>query len=76
MRERIREVIADVVGSNPEEIPLDGTQESIPGWSSIRHMNLVIALEKEFSVRFSDLQIAEMMSIGLIEETLKELQAN
>lgn len=76
MRERIREVIADVVGANPETIPLDGTQENIPGWSSIRHMNLIIALEKEFSVRFSDLQIAEMMSIGLIEETLKELKAS
>lgn len=76
MRERIREVIADVVGTSPETIPLDGTQENIPGWSSIRHMNLIIALEKEFSVRFSDLQIAEMMSIGLIEETLKELNAS
>lgn len=76
MRERIREVIADVVGASPEEIPLDGTQESIPGWSSIRHMNLIIALEKEFGVRFSDLQIAEMMSIGLIEETIREVQGN
>jgi acyl carrier protein len=36
-------------------------------------MNLVIALEKEFQVRFSDLQIAEMMSIALIEDTLLEL---
>lgn len=76
MRERIREVVADVVGASPEAIPLDGTQENIPGWSSIRHMKLVIALEKEFSVRFSDLQIAEMMSIGLIEETLREIQGH
>jgi acyl carrier protein len=36
-------------------------------------MNLVIALEKEFQVRFSDLHIAEMMSIALIEDTIVEL---
>ncbi len=73
MKERIRVVIADVVGANPEEIPLDAHQEAVSGWNSIRHMNLVIALEKEFQVRFSDLQIAEMMSIALIEDTLLEL---
>jgi acyl carrier protein len=73
MKERIRVVIADVVGANPEEIPLDAHQGGVSGWNSIRHMNLVIALEKEFQVRFSDLQIAEMMSIALIEDTLLEL---
>jgi acyl carrier protein len=39
-------------------------------------MNLVIALEKEFQVRFSDLQIAEMMSVDLIEETIREVRGN
>jgi acyl carrier protein len=73
MKERIREVIADVIGANPDEIPLDAHQEGVPGWNSIRHMNLVIALEKEFQVRFSDLHIAEMMSIALIEDTIVEL---
>lgn len=74
MKERIRDVIADVVGASPEEIPLDAQQEAVGGWNSIRHMNLVIALEKEFLVRFSDLQIAEMMSIALIEDTILEIQ--
>jgi acyl carrier protein len=73
MKERIRDVIADVIGASPEEIPLDAHQEAVAGWNSIRHMNLVIALEKEFQVRFSDLHIAEMMSIALIEDTLLEL---
>lgn len=76
MKERIREVIADVTGASPEAIPLDARQESVPGWNSIRHMNLVIALEKEFQVRFSDLQIAEMMSVDLIEETIREVRGN
>jgi acyl carrier protein len=74
MKERIRDVIADVIGASPEEIPLDAQQEVVGGWNSIRHMNLVIALEKEFLVRFSDLQIAEMMSIALIEDTILEIQ--
>lgn len=74
MKERIRNVIADVIGTSPEEIPLDAHQEAVGGWNSIRHMNLVIALEKEFMVRFSELQIAEMMSIALIEDTILEIQ--
>jgi acyl carrier protein len=74
MKERIREVIAEVIGASPEEIPIDAHQETVSGWNSIRHMNLVIALEKEFQVRFSDLHIAEMMSIALIEDTIVELR--
>ncbi len=73
MKERIRDIIADVIGATPEEIPLDAQQEAVAGWNSIRHMSLVIALEKEFQVRFSDLHIAEMMSIALIEDTILEV---
>jgi len=75
MKERIRDVIADIVGEDPMSIPLDATQENVKGWNSIRHMNLVIALEKEFDVRFNDLQIAEMMSIDLIEDSIRELKS-
>lgn len=75
MKERIREVIADVMGLDPANIPLDALQENVKGWDSIRHMNLVVALEQEFGVQFSGLQIAEMMGIELIEDTIRSLQS-
>jgi acyl carrier protein len=44
-------------------------------WDSLRHMNLVVALEEEFRVRFTDQQIDELLSLRLILLTLKELGA-
>jgi len=76
MREKIREVIADVMGLETDEILLNALQEDVKGWDSIRHMNLVVALEQEFDVQFSGIQIAEMMGIELIEDTIQSLQSN
>ena len=71
--ERIRSVMGAVLGIEPAAIGDDATPENIGRWDSLRHMNLVLALEEEFGVRFSDDQVEELVSFRLIERTLCEL---
>jgi len=37
----------------------------------LKHMNLIVALEEEFGVTFSEDEIVEMLNYKLIKETLK-----
>jgi acyl carrier protein len=76
LRERIRRVIHDVVGSSP-----DSDDENLRdiGVDSFRLIELATALEAEFSISIPDehLQWCSLESVGRITETVaKGLSAN
>ena len=56
-----------------EKINEDSSPDTIAEWDSLKHMNLILALEEEFGVQFGDEEIVEMLSIELILNTLKKL---
>ena len=45
-------------------------------WDSLRHLNLVIALEEAYDILFEPEEIAEMKSIAEIERKLCEKNIN
>lgn len=72
MKDKIKSIMASVFEINVSEIGDDASPELIENWDSLRHMNLVTAIEEEFDVRFSDEQIAEMLNLDLVVENVKE----
>jgi acyl carrier protein len=44
--------------------------ETIGGWDSANHVNLVLALEAEFGVEFDADEIAELTTVATIRERL------
>ena len=44
--------------------------ESIEGWDSANHVNLVLALEAEFGIAFDTDEIAELTTVAMIRERL------
>jgi len=47
-------------------VTLASSAETISSWDSLKHMNLVLALEETFGVLFSEEQIAELTQVGTI----------
>lgn len=74
MEEKVIQVISQVMGVPAAELNEDSSPDTIAEWDSLKHMNLVLALEEELGVQFSDSQIIEMNSVGLILEILKEIK--
>lgn len=73
LSERIRTVMGAVFGIAPADIDEQASPGRIEQWDSLRHMNLVLALEEEFDVRFPEDKIEHLLSFPLIELTIKEL---
>ncbi len=71
MEDRIYRVISDVMGVPVEEINDNSSPDSIAAWESLSHINLVLALEAEFSVSLEPEDVMEMQSVGLIR-TIKD----
>ncbi len=70
---KLKSVIAAVLGVPVASIGPDSSQDTIEAWDSLKHMNLVLALEQEFGVSVPDEEAAEITSYPLIKVVLSEL---
>jgi len=73
MKERVYKVISQVFNVPIEKINEESSSDNIEAWDSLKHMNMVLALEEEFNVQFGEEQVLEMLNVGLIIEILKEI---
>ena len=72
MEDRIKEVMAAVFEIPVYEITDESSPDNIESWDSLKHMNLILALEEEFGVQFTDTEILEMLNIKLIISIISE----
>ena len=72
VEDRIKNVMSLVFDMPPSEISENASADTIELWDSLKHMNMVAALEEEFEVKFSDDEIIEMMNYPLIKQILKD----
>jgi acyl carrier protein len=58
----VKRVMADVFDLEPNAIREDASAENTPGWDSANHIQLVLALEQEFSISFDVAELESMLS--------------
>ena len=49
----------------------ESSAENTEKWDSLQHMNLMLALEEEFKIKFTDEEIVRMITAGIILEVLE-----
>lgn len=75
MEDRIKNVMAAIFEISADEINDDSSPDNVKSWDSLKHMNLIVALEEEFGVQFKDDEIVEMMNYSLIKLILSKKEA-
>jgi acyl carrier protein len=73
LRDRVVRVTSQVLNLPTEAITEESSPRTVEGWDSLGHMNLMLALEEEFGVQFSDERILQLLSVGAIVQALREL---
>lgn len=73
MEEKVKQIVSNVMAVPVDSLQNDSSPDTVDSWDSIRHMNLMLALEEAFQVTFSEEQITMMMSVGLIISTIQDL---
>jgi acyl carrier protein len=61
--DRVRGIAADVLEVPSTKITPASSPDSIDTWDSVHHLNLVLALEQEFSLQFEPEEIDQMKDI-------------
>lgn len=72
MNTQLAALLADVFGVRPGEITIDADRETIGNWDSLRQMDLVVTLEREYPIVLDVPDIIRMRSIRDIVDVLRE----
>jgi acyl carrier protein len=71
IQERVREVMAGLFLVHTTDIGPDSSIKTIEQWDSLRHVQLMMAIEEEFGIRIDLMDAAEMVSFPAVCEALK-----
>ena len=69
----IQEVLRDVLGDDDIAVDYATTAETVDGWDSMAHINIVIATEKRFAVHFKAADLAALRGEGATVGRLVDL---
>ena len=69
---RLKQVLANVFDEESESINDESSMDTIENWDSLKHLNLILALEEEFEVSFDEDDIIIIISYPLIKTVLKD----
>lgn len=72
MESTLKTVVANVLSIQADLIGDDTSMDTVASWDSIKHMNLVLAIEEEFGVSIPDEDVANITSYPLIRLVLAE----
>ncbi len=70
MNERVRHILGVVLEMPEQDINEKLSAEVASNWDSIRHLNLVMALEEAFGVSFSSDELGQLTSYRAIVDAL------
>ena len=72
IEQRVRNILFSVLGIEIREINSNTSPDTVDNWDSINHLNLMIAMEEEFDVEFSQENILKMITFEEMCTTVED----
>ena len=70
--EALAKVIAAVLDLDPGSVDETTSADTVEAWDSVRHMNLVLAVEETFGITLPDEEVVELTSFALLRAAIRE----
>ena len=64
---RLTTIFRDVFDDESLVLRDDLTAEDVENWDSLTHINLIVAIEKEFRIRFTTAEVSGLKNVGELE---------
>jgi acyl carrier protein len=71
VRNRVLRIVSSVLGVPASAIDESTSPDTVSTWDSMQHLQLVLALEEEFNLRFEVDEIEAMQRVGVILSVLE-----
>lgn len=70
--EKLTEIFIDVLDLDECELTDETSANDIEEWDSLSHIQLIVAIENEFKIKFTSLEIMKWANVGELINTLEE----
>jgi acyl carrier protein len=70
--DRVRSVVAAVLKVPEQNLTPQSSPDDIESWDSMHHLQIILALEEEFSVHFDADEIDGLQTVGALTMALGE----
>lgn len=71
MHDKVRKIFSQILGIPQDQVNGETSPDTVATWDSLKHLNLVAALEEEFGVQFNDMEVVDCTTPSIAEEILK-----
>jgi acyl carrier protein len=68
--QRLTDTFRTIFGNQDIHLTRETTANDVAGWDSLMHINLIVAVEKEFRVRFTTLEVMSLNNVGDLADTI------
>lgn len=72
---QVNKIFNEVLENNDIKLKKETTASDIPEWDSLSHIQLVVAIEKFFNVKFTSLELVKFKNVGeMCQSILKKIE--
>jgi acyl carrier protein len=69
--EQVAGIASDILGVAKSSLDRNTGPEQIETWDSVEHLNLVMAVESQFSLQFTPVEMDRMTTLGRMAEIVE-----
>lgn len=73
--QKLIQTIAEALEVPSDALAPDASSDNVEAWDSLKHLEVVLNIERNYNVKFKTAEIAELVSVGKIEQALREHKA-
>lgn len=66
--ERLKKTILNVLELDDFEFTEETRADEVPGWDSLSHVNVIVAVEKEYDVRFKSVEVLRLKNVNDLQK--------
>ena len=68
----VENIFRDILDEELLNLTRDTTANDVDGWDSLTHIQLIVAIEKHFKVKFSSKEILSWRNVGELLDSLQD----
>ena len=66
--DRLQKIILKELNLDSFDFKDETTANQVPGWDSFNHINVILAVEKDYNIHFKGLEILKVKNIGELQK--------
>jgi acyl carrier protein len=68
--DKLKKIISEELELDNFDFKDETTADQVPGWDSFNHINVILAVEKAYEIRFKGLEILRVKNIGELQNLI------